>query len=198
MKLAEIRKKKDDIKLNEANMKIVRNRERELLQEIKDVEDNTKKIMQARNRILEHAGNVSNISVLLYSTTIQQNIAYLNHLKDQLSGLKKQEKALEVNIEKLNEDINSLNNEIGRLKLRKTEGLQAKIDDLNAEIGRLKLRKNIISNIRVIQAPEASVMPVKPKKALNVSVAGVLGFMIMVFLAFFLEYIQKAKAETAD
>jgi len=59
---------------------------------------------------------------------------------------------------------------------------------------KLTLEKSIIKNIRVIQNPEISLSPIKPKKRLNVLLAGVVAFMMMMFLAFFVEYIRKAKS----
>jgi len=218
IKLNEIERKKNNMKLNEANLKITRERQKELLQEIKNVKNNTENIVKQRNNVLQHKGNVDDISLLLYSTTIQQNVAYFNQLSNQINDLRKQEKTLEANIEKLDKDIINVNTEIERVKLRKTEGLQAKIDDINTEIGRLKLQKTeglqakiddlkvqidrlnlekgTIECIRVIQDPEASIRPIKPKKTLIIILAGVAAFMMMMFLAFFLEYIQKAKRST--
>jgi uncharacterized protein involved in exopolysaccharide biosynthesis len=162
-----------------------------LLQEIKDVKDNTERLVQQRNTILQHKSNVDDISLLLYSTTIQQNVAYFNQLTGQINDLRKQEKKLEADIEKLNRDIVDVNTEIERLKLEKTEGLQVKIDDLKVQIDRLSLEKGIIKNISMIQNPKVSPWPVRPKKKRNVLLAGVVAFMMMMFLAFFLEYVQK-------
>jgi len=216
IKLNDIERKKNNIKLNEANLKIIRERQKELLQEIKNVKDNTERIVKQRNNILQHKGNVNDISLLLYSTTIQQNVAYFNQLSNQINDLRKQEKTLEANIEKLDNDIINVNTEIERVQLKRTEGLQAKIDDVNTEIERIKLEKTeglqakfnelkvqidildlekgTIECIRIIQNPEVSTKPVKPKKKLNVLLAGVVAFMMMMFLAFFVEYIQKAKS----
>ena len=215
-KLNKIEGKKDTIKLRESTINIIGEREKELFQEIKNVKNNTEKIVKQRNNILEHKGNVDDISLLLYSTTIQQNVAYFNQLSDQINRLRKQKMELKTDIEKLGKDIDDINTEIGRLKLHKTEGLQAKIKDISTEIGRLKLQKteglqakindlklqidrlsiknDVIKNIRVIQNPEASISPIKPKKRLNILLAGVIAFMMMMFLAFFVEYIRKAKS----
>ena len=215
-KLNKIEGKKDTIKLRESTINIIGEREKELFQEIKNVKNNTEKIVNQRNNILEHKGNVDDISLLLYSTTIQQNVAYFNQLSDQINRLRKQKMELKTDIEKLGKDIDDINTEIGRLKLHKTEGLQAKINDISTEIGRLKLQKteglqakindlklqidrlsmknDVIKNIRVIQNPEASISPIKPKKRLNILLAGVIAFMMMMFLAFFVEYIRKAKS----
>ena len=191
LKLNKIEGEKDNIKLNEANLKIIGDRERELLQEIKNVKDNTAKIVSERNNMLKHKGSADNVSLLLYSTVIQQSVAYFNRLGAQINELRKEEEKLETDIDKLGKDIDNINTEIERLNLNKTEGLQTKIDDIKLNIDRLSLQKDLIENIKIIQAPKASLWPIKPKKKLNVILAFVIGLFISIFLAFFLEYLQK-------
>ncbi|HUV59888.1 MAG TPA: Wzz/FepE/Etk N-terminal domain-containing protein [Desulfatiglandales bacterium] len=157
----------NQIKENEATLKIIRDREKELLQEIKNVKDNTEKIVRERNNVLQHKGNSDDISLLIYSTTIQQNVAYFNQLSNQINDIR-----------------------------TKKEIASMKIENLKAQIDRLNLEKSIIKNIRVLQNPEASLSPIKPKKRLNILLAGVIAFMMMMFLVFFVEYIQKAKRST--
>ena len=193
LKLNKIDGKKNHIRLNKATLKIIEHREKELLQEIKDVKDNTERIVKQRNSVLQHKSNVSDISLLLYSTTIQQNVAYFNQLSNQINDLRTKKEIANTKIENLNKDIVDINTEIDRLKLKKTEGLQAKIYDMKAQIDRLTLEKATISNVKFIQQPEVSPMHVKSKKKLKVLLAGDVGFMMMLFLAFFWEYIQKTK-----
>jgi len=157
--------KQNQIKENEATLKIIQDREKELLPEIKNVKDNTEKIVRERNNVLQHKGNSDDISLLIYSTTIQQNVAYFNQLSNQINDIR-----------------------------TKKEIASMKIENLKVQIDRLNLEKSIIKNIRFIQDPETSLSPIKPKKRLNVLLAGVAAFMMMMFLAFFVEYIQKAKS----
>jgi len=81
---------------------------------------------------------------------------------------------------------NDLNTQLGELK--------AKIEEMKSEMETFKIKKNSIENIRLIQPPQSSIYPIKPKKKLNVMLAFVIGFFISIFLAFFLEYLQKAKS----
>jgi LPS O-antigen subunit length determinant protein (WzzB/FepE family) len=193
LELNTIGAKKNNIKLNKATLTIMQDREKELLQEIKNVKDNTERIVQERNTILQQKGNADDISLLLYSTTIQQNVAYFNQLNNQINELKTKKEITDMNIENLKKDIDDINTEIDRLKLKKTEGLQAKINDLKLQIDRLSIEKGMIKNIRVIQDPEVSIRPIKPKRTLIIILVGVVAFMMMMFFAFFVEYIQKAK-----
>ena len=73
-------------------------------------------------------------------------------------------------------------------------GLMAKIETIKSKIETLKIKKDAIENIRFIQKPQSSIYPVKPKKKLNTALAGIVGLFISIFLAFFIEYLQKAKS----
>lgn len=52
----------------------------------------------------------------------------------------------------------------------------------------LQTEMNGLETARVIRSPREPVTPVKPNKKLNMALAGVLGLMVGVFLAFGLEY----------
>ena len=194
LKLNDIQEKKNQIKLQQANLSITTQRRKELIQEIKEVKDNTEKIVQQRDAVLQQKGNADDISLLLYSTTIQQNVAYFNQLNNQINRLMTEEENIGAEIEKLNKEIDDIKTEIERLKLQKTEGLQTKIDDTKARIDRLILQKDLIENIKLIQPPEVSPRPIRPKKKLNVILAGFVGSFISIFLAFFIEYLQRMKS----
>jgi LPS O-antigen subunit length determinant protein (WzzB/FepE family) len=214
LKLNSIGKTRNEIKLQQANLKDIGQRREELLEEIKGVKENTEKIIQQRDFLLKGKNPGKDISLLLYSTTIQQNVAYFNQLSTQIYDLRTREKKIETGIDKLSKDIDDIKtaierlnlhkteglqakiydikNEIGKLKLHKTEGLQNKINDVNAQINSLNLKKGLISNIKIIQEPEVSLYPVKPKKKQIVLLSVVVGLFFMIFLAFFIEYIKNA------
>ncbi|MBU4463704.1 MAG: hypothetical protein KKB05_07180, partial [Proteobacteria bacterium] len=221
LKLSEIEKIRNDIKLQQANLKNVGQRKEELLEEINGVKENTKKIIQQRNMLLKDKNPGKDISFLLYATTIQQNVAYFNQLNTQLYDLKTSEKKIEGEVDSLSRNIDDIKTGIERLNLSKAEGLQAKIYDIKTEIEKIKLQKieglqikindinaqinslisekGNISNIKVIQNPEVSSAPVKSKKKQIVLLSVVVGLFFMIFLAFFIEYIKNAsKASSAN
>ncbi len=80
---------------------------------------------------------------------------------------------------------NDLNRDLGWLKNN--------IEKLKSEMETLKIKKQSIENIKLIQPPQSSIYPIKPKKKLNVILAFVVGLFLSIFLAFFLEYLQKMK-----
>jgi uncharacterized protein involved in exopolysaccharide biosynthesis len=113
-----------------------------LTAEAGDVKENTRKIIEQRNNYLKDNKNGEGISLLLYSTTIQQDVAYFNQLNNQIHDLRKDQMKLEAEIENLSKDIDDVRTEIERLELLKTEGLQTQIDDITAEINGFKLKKS--------------------------------------------------------
>jgi len=170
MKQNKINKIETDKNLQQANLKNIRQRKRELTQEIKGVKENTEKIVQQRDLLLKAKKVGDDISLLLYSTTIQQNAAYFNQLSNQVYDLIERGKQTEAKIKKLDKDV----------------------DDINVQINDLTEKKKVVSNVRVVQEPEISLYPVKPNKKRNVLLASVGGLFLFTFLAFFIEYLKNA------
>ena len=90
----------------------------------------------------------------------------------------------------LNSRSNNLKAEIATLESQKTYILE--------EIKNLEFKKTYVQNIQILQPPKGSLSPVKPKKRLNVLLAGVVGLFLTVFLAFFIEYIARHKNNEID
>ncbi len=195
LELSEIEKTRNDIRLQQATLENIRQRKGELLEELKGVKENTEKIVQQRDALLKDKTPDRDISLLLYSTTIQQNVAYFNQLSNQVYDLGTREKKIEAELDGSSKKIDDIKTGIERLNLNKTEGLQAKIAYINAQINALDLEKELISNIQIIQEPEVSLHPVKPKKKQIVLLAGVVALFMLIFLAFFIEYIRNAPKE---
>ena len=214
LKLSENEKTRNDIRLQQATLENIRQRKGELLGELKGVKENTEKIVLQRDVLLKGKTQDGDISLLLYSNTIQQNVAYFNRLSDQVYDLGTREKETEAKVDRLTKNIDDIKTEIERfnlnkteglqaqiydiktkiekIKLHKTEGLQTSIHDINAQINTLNLEKGLISNVKIIQEPDVSLHPVKPKKKQIVLLASVVALFMFIFLAFFVEYIKNA------
>jgi len=195
LKLSSIEGMKCNIRQQEATLEVVRQRKGELLEEIKAVKKNTEKIIQQRDVLLKDKSPNKDLALLLYATTIQQNVAYFNQLNNQIYNLDTSEKKIEAEVDKLNMNIADSKTGIERLNLSKNEGLQAKIYDIKAQINTLELENSLISNIKIIQEPEVSLYPVKPKKKLIVLLAGFISLFMFVLLTSFIEYIRNASKE---
>ena len=145
----------------------------ELETEISLVKENTVSLIKQRDKFVSNETDTSNIlSAILFTNTIQQNIALDKTSRDDLSRyLSRKEK----------------------LSLR-LETTQNRIKSLLMKIKSLEFKRNSIQNIQIIKTPKSSLSPIKPKTRLNVMLAGVVGLFLTVFLAFFVEYISKYKS----
>jgi len=173
LKLNSIEKTQNEIKLQSATLNNIRQRKEELLKEITGVEENTKRIIQERGTLLKDENPNKDLSLLLYSTTIQQNVTYSNQLSNQNYELGVREKGTENKISELNKVI----------------------DDTKSQIDTLNLEKMLISNIKIIQEQEISPQPVTPNKRQIILLAGVVSLFTFVLLAFFIECMKKASRE---
>jgi len=91
LQLSDIEGKNNQIRLQQAILKNIGERKTELIQEIKQVKYYTENLMDQKNKVTESKRNGENISLLLYFTTVQQNVAYFNQLNDRLNDLKSSE-----------------------------------------------------------------------------------------------------------
>ena len=174
LKLSEIQNKKNQIDFKLAVLKNIKTQENKLNRKLMTLNDDTKKIKQQRNKILEGKTGENSIVPLFYLTAVQQNMANFNQLNYQVNELRSKKDKLLTKVEQLKQDMNNI----------------------NTVIKRLNIQKSYIENIRLISEPEASIFPIKPKKELNIALTGVVGFMLAVFIAFFAEYIKKAKEKS--
>ena len=173
-KLSDIQGKKNQIELKQAALKNIKAWENQLNRKLMTLNDDTKKIKQQRDKILESKTGEDSILSLFYLTSVQQNMVNFNQLNYQLNELTSKENEMSSEVEQLKQDIN----------------------DINTEINKLNIKKSYIENIKLMSKPEASTFPIKPKKELNIALAGVVGFMLAVFMAFFAEYIRKSKEKS--
>ena len=175
------------------------------------------------------------LASIVYSNTIQQNVSYLNTLKNQvnnlttqtynqtaaLEGLESKIRNIEIKkdnstqqnkyeVENLQTQIKNLENNIEDLHAQKEKfekQTKSKIDNFKAKlmslenekkykqekIEILKYKKTAIKGIQIIQSAAFEPNPVKPKTVLNIALAFIAGLFLMVFSAFFINYIAKYK-----
>jgi len=69
--------------------------------------------------------------------------------------------------------------------------MELKIGSTEKEVRWVKKEKEAIHNVGLIEPPRPPEDPIKPKTFLNIVLGGVTGVFVMLFLAFFLEYLQK-------
>ncbi len=165
MEKAEIRRS-----MLQANLKNLKQKKNKLLGTINEVRKNAERIVHHRDLLLKNKSDRDDMALLLYSTILQQNVSYSNQLSNELYGLNTKEEEIKSKLEEFPENMS----------------------DIKAKINILNLEKVLISNIKVIQEPEVSLYHIKPKKKQIVLLSVVVGLFVMIFLAFFIEYIKNA------
>ena len=168
IKQNEIARIKTRKKLKQATRKNIIEKKKELIKILNMITKNIEKIFHERDLIQKNKSTADKMTLLLYSTIAHQNMLYFNQLNNQLSDLNYKEEEKKENI----------------------AGFARDISDIKTQLNDLKQEQGFISNLKIVQAPEVSPYPVKPKKMLIVLLSGILSFFVFLFLAFFLEYIK--------
>jgi len=186
--LGEIGKKRSEIKQRQESRENVRQRSEELVKEIERIKKNMEQMIQQRDSLLKDKSPEHNISLILYSTMIQQNMVHFDQLSNHVYDLRVKDKQIEDEIAALNKEIEVIKADIKKLTLKKPE-IQDSIESLETSIKVLNLHKGLIRNIAVLASPEVSAHPVRPKKKEIITLVGFVSLLAFVFLAFFIEYL---------
>jgi uncharacterized protein involved in exopolysaccharide biosynthesis len=169
------------------------------------IDENTTRIISLRDILLQKPPDDS-LQLLLLASTIQQNIAYLNtieqkietarkevisHHKAKADLIKKQEKyrlaiadlqdKIKLEIPKQKSDIQKA---ITELQMVVEKEIPSKIELLNQQIGGVNDKINTIAMLEVVEPPQASIKPEKPKKRKIVALAGIMGLFLAIILAY--------------
>ncbi|MEK7383495.1 MAG: Wzz/FepE/Etk N-terminal domain-containing protein [Elusimicrobiota bacterium] len=164
--LSQISTKENEIKSKREQFKILADRERQFIEEIKEAKSNSESLHTKREALFGRKENRDDISSLLYTATIQQNNGYSIQLQNELSGLKTQQENI----------LNGIDN------------LKNSINESRIEIGNLNLSIGSLLNIQVIQEPLVSLRPIGPKRARNILIAAMIGLIVGMAAAFSLEF----------
>jgi uncharacterized protein involved in exopolysaccharide biosynthesis len=176
----EIREKNKEIiefhakeNLIKSNIRNINKRLKQLEEELKVVNDYNEFLMQKREILNSDRSQNTLNAAILYSNAIQQNLDLMNKLKEQISGYMKQLDDAKSDLEMVGGDIEIINKEIQEIKdkISRTEYLN------------------------ILQPPSANQRPIKPNLRLNVFLATIVGFIVMLLLFFVVEGIRKFKAE---
>jgi len=191
----------DNIELAGKKLALLKETEKNLLQQRIEVDKNTKTILEERSATLRDGVKKDAVSLLLYSNTIQQNIGYLDRLNSQTDKNRLDQEIVLNDMRKMKIELKDKDTELRNLDVSlKDKDVDLKnvdimVRDIEQKIGKLEIDKKEMESIHVIQQPTASFHPVKPKKKMIVALAGVIGLMGAIFLAFFMEFIDKHRGQ---
>jgi len=190
----------NQIELIKAKIKILDTQSERLQKQIEEIKRNNVQIIKQRDAVLAKGHNPEDaMTLLLYSNTIQQNLAQIDQLNLMLENNSLQR-------QQLNQDMKNLATQLRNLDLRLEEidSLLANIDIKAKELNNITDRSESqqvnskahgveLYGIKIVQEPTIDPQRVSPKRTLMVAVAGVLGLFVGIFAAFAVEFWQSHK-----
>lgn len=189
---ANLAKLQDELRKLRKEIALLKQRESELSQEEENVRKNTGLLLSKRDNLIEGEQSKSDpLALVLYTTSLQQNIAYSNQLSNQLNDVKRTVEEKESSVNKTEIEMMRIK-EDASIRIKKSE---SDIQKISASIKGLEEQRKFAKPIEIIQSPTVSYKPVKPKKILNTAIAGILGLFISIFGTFFTEYVLGKKKE---
>jgi len=181
---------KKEISTSRNILKIVEKRKEEMVAEMKEVKKRIDSIEKEQIATLrkENMSESETLGLLLYTNEIQQSLQYINNLQELFWTKEIAEEDENLKIETNKEKLKQVDNQI--------DNLNNEIEYIKTEIENLRERKGRIDYTKIIKIPTSSRNPVWPNKKLNVFVAGFFGLMLLIVVAFFLDYIEKHRVKS--
>ncbi len=163
---------KSEKKALSQKLSLLKDNRKNIQEQIKNVEKRLEELLAEKKKLNLSANPNNTLSMLVFSSEIQENQRYYNKLQDKLK--------FDIAILEVDNRI-----ELAR-KEEKLETWELKKQNLQTRLDNLK-------ETTIIKKPNYLKIPVKPKKKLSVLIAGVVGLMMSLFLAFFIEYLEKVR-----
>ena len=165
------------------------NKKTKYLQEtIKKLSDELNKLINNNNKNLTSNILISN-KIMTYQNLINQYAEQIQNL-----NLQKQQIITQL-IPKTQNEITNLKEKINELNMKLETVIPQKKENIKTQIESLKLSLKNTFNAKEIGKPLMFDHPVKPKKKLIIIVAFITGFILSIFLVFFIEFIKGLKEE---
>jgi uncharacterized protein involved in exopolysaccharide biosynthesis len=146
-------------------------------EQIKKVEKRLDELLTEKKKLNLSANPDNTLSMLVFTSEIQENQRYYNRLQDKLK------------FDIANSEVDIRNVLAGKEEMLETLGL--KKQNLEARLKNLK-------ETTIIKEPGYLKNPVKPRKILNILIAGAVGLMVTLFMAFFMEYLEGVRKREQD
>jgi uncharacterized protein involved in exopolysaccharide biosynthesis len=191
-------------------IKLLKDAETKIRKQIKMIDENTESIIKQRDRMLSEGGKGDPVALLLYSNTIQQNIAYKDTLNTTLQtnreGQGVQQKLLENSERNLSNQLLIMEKLIKKPDIgqdfsefiSRYDSLLTERPSLKRLLEKLKEVKSKeestdVKLIHVVQEPFASSRPIRPRRTRMVMISGFVSLFLGFFLALIVDFIRKSK-----
>lgn len=165
----------------------------------KTVEDQIKTIMEtiaeSKKRIADlDLKAASPLEILFLQTTLQNHDLRLADFKREINDLRQRGDERQKQISERQKQMADLRNQITDLRSQSAD-LESQIQDFKRTISTLENFQAVSENTRYRTPPVVHEKPVSPRKGLNTVIAGMIGFMTTLMMAFFVEYLENVNTK---
>jgi len=165
---------------------------------LREAQSSSDKLTAKREATPLDSNDRSGYNAFIYAAAINQVIDYPLVLRERIDRMVSERNSISSEIMSEISTIKDLAAGIKSLKIEEVnvgdeEGFILK---LKSEIETLKRDRDKITGVVLKQPPSASLLPIKYKAKRNALLAGVVSFFLLIFLAFFIEYIKNASKPT--
>jgi len=185
-----------DIKLNSNLINFYKNKIKTLDSKIDFLNNETKKISQYLNKLIKENNNNNTSSNLIISTNILNYQNLLTNLYNQIKNLAlEKDQILSQTLPSLENKKQQILNDITNLRYKLQIQIPQEKENIKNQIQLVKLSIQNTFFTKEIGKPLMFDHPVKPKKMLIITVAFITGFILSIFLVFFIEFIKGLKED---
>ena len=192
----QIKNSQTNIKINKNLIKFYKNKIATINNKINFLRNETNKITNYLNKLIkENNNNNSNTSSnLIISTNIINYQNMLTNLYNQIKNLElEKDNILSQTLPNIQHKIEVLKNQIDNLQKKLLIDVSQEKQNIKNQINLTKLQIKNTFFTKEIGSPLMSDKPAKPKKKLIIIVAFITGFILSIFLVFFMEFIKSLK-----
>ncbi len=180
--------------LKEVDLRVIENKLAFNKKKIFEYEKNLKKLSSQKN-----SNDTQN---LIIATQVLSNQNLILNLQNKIEELDKQKaNILDLRLKDLeNKKENIKNEQLKKLIFKRDVLLKEKSDSLKEQIKQLeiKLTSDYVKNSDIVGGYIINENPIKPKKSLIIVVSFVTGFILSIFIVFFLEFFKGLKEDKDD
>ena len=168
------------------------------------LEFNQKKLKEYENDIIRIAKQKSsdNTQNMFMSVQVLNAQNLILNLQSQIENLKKEkENIIDLKLKDLEQKKDNLIDEnVRKLEIKLKLETNNEINNLNDQIKieKLKLTNNLAKNSEIVGTIQTNDNPIKPKKALIIVVAFVTGFILAIFIVFFMQFISGFREKISE
>ncbi|MFQ5455458.1 MAG: Wzz/FepE/Etk N-terminal domain-containing protein [Nitrospirota bacterium] len=174
-----IKRVKEQIKIDNSYIKVVRDQIGVFTNGISDVNKQVERL---------NVSKIEPLEMLFLQTNIKDQQTQLIWLRRELNDIKIRNAEREKNITNMENQILDIESQNSELQIH-NEGLK----ETMAEIENFK---SLTENTRIRSQAVVSERPIKPNKRMNVLIAGAIGLMSTLIIAFFAEYLQNVEKKS--